>query len=127
MSSDGHEIRPRESTAYDAVKQDVIQILRHLNARITHVSDGTPLGDSCWGFLLGELHQASRRWNVIHLRQSEVERLHGVIDRLKTQIAKAYRQATLNDCRTILLDAQHREETELARMREAASARAADK
>jgi hypothetical protein len=52
MSSDGHEPRTREATAYDLVKDDVLRIFATLRVRLTHF-DGSGPGDKCWGFFLG--------------------------------------------------------------------------
>jgi hypothetical protein len=132
MSSDGHEPRTREETAYDLVKDDVLRIFATLRVRLTHFDGSTP-GDKCWGFFLGEIREASYRWHSVRERKAEVARLADVVHRLKAAIQHAEgviatahggENGEVASCRAILSDALARETKLFAEAREAAGATA---
>lgn len=60
-------------TAYHVTKDDVRRALESLGLKLVHGDDGSPVGDKCWGFFLGKLHEMSRRWHKLE-RGNESEK-----------------------------------------------------
>lgn len=108
---------PIPETKYHVVKDDVLETLWSLQAQVTHKSDGSPLGEKCWGFFLGELYIYSKRWNAIAERKAEVARLQRVVDRLKAAIGASMKTQRIDECKAILVDALRLEEEALEQAR----------
>lgn len=77
------------NTGYHLIKDDVQDALATLRAQVTHTSDGSPLGEKCWGFFLGELYVHSKRWHAVRERQDVVAALDGRVTALRVTIGSA--------------------------------------
>ncbi|MGH9463915.1 MAG: hypothetical protein ACRD1X_22155 [Vicinamibacteria bacterium] len=113
---------------YQLVKEDILHTLALLGAQITHKSDGSTLGDKCWGFFVGAIYAHSRRWQSVRERQDEVGRLGGVVQRLTAAMKEAARKLTFGSrdvdsrlAEAVLIDALEREEAAFKRVARASS------
>lgn len=55
-------VTPAPHTAYHVVRDDLRDAFAALGLRLVH-EDGTEPGKSCFGYLVGRLHEASKRWH----------------------------------------------------------------